>query len=87
MRALYSDTLNPQQKVCGSSPEDAILAKRNGVRYAVGGEVSERPGRDTPFGVGVLKQSEGELDLDTLRKWANEHIVHDLLESALDESK
>ena len=37
-------------------------------------------------GVGVLKTREGELDLNYLRKWANELKVTDLLERALQES-
>lgn len=61
-----------------SSPEDTILAKLEW--YRLGGEVSERQWRDI---LGVLKTRAGGLDLDYLRKWANELKVSDLLERAL----
>ena len=64
-----------------ASPEDTILAKLEW--YRMGGEVSDRQWRDI---IGVLKTREGELDLDYLRKWANELKVTDLLERALHES-
>lgn len=60
-----------------ASPEDIILAKLEW--YRLGGEVSERQWRDI---LGVLKTRAGELDLDYLRKWANELKVSDLLERA-----
>lgn len=63
-----------------SSPEDIILAKLEW--YRLGGEVSERQWRDI---LGVLKTRADELDLDYLRKWANELNVNDLLERALKE--
>ncbi|MHC1784057.1 MAG: hypothetical protein AB9891_15100 [Anaerolineaceae bacterium] len=61
-----------------ASPEDIILAKLEW--YRLGGEVSERQWRDI---LGVLKTRAGELDLDYLRKWANELKVSNLLERAL----
>ena len=61
-----------------ASPEDIILAKLEW--YRLGGEVSERQWRDI---LGVLKTRAGELDLDYLRKWANELKVSDLLERTL----
>jgi hypothetical protein len=61
-----------------ASPEDIILAKLEW--YRLGGEVSERQWRDV---LGVLKTRAGELDLDYVRKWANELKVSDLLERAL----
>jgi hypothetical protein len=61
-----------------ASPEDIILAKLEW--YRLGSEVSERQWRDI---LGVLKTRAGELDLDYLRKWANELKVSDLLERAL----
>jgi len=64
-----------------ASPEDTILSKLEW--YRLGGEVSERQWRDI---LGVLKTRAGELDLDYLRKWANELKVADLLERALKES-
>ena len=61
-----------------ASPEDTILSKLEW--YRMGGEVSERQWRDI---LGVLKTRAGELDLDYLRKWANELKVSDLLERGL----
>ena len=63
-----------------SSPEDVILAKLE--RYRLGGEVSERQWRDI---LGVLKTRAGKLDLEYVRKWANELRISDLLECALRE--
>ncbi|GAP12802.1 hypothetical protein LARV_00538 [Longilinea arvoryzae] len=65
-----------------SSPEDIILAKLE--RYRLSGGVSEHQWRDI---LGVLKTRAGELDLDYLRKWANELNVSDLLERALKETE
>jgi hypothetical protein len=64
-----------------SSPEDTILSKLEW--YRMGGEVSERQWRDV---LGVLKTRAGELDLDYLRKWADELHVDDLLERAMMET-
>lgn len=61
-----------------ASAEDIILAKLEW--YRLGGEVSERQWRDI---LGVLKTRAGTLDLDYLRKWANELKVSDLLECSL----
>ena len=72
---------DPEQSVYVTSPEDVILSKLEW--YRMGGEVSDRQWRDI---IGVLKTREGELDLDYLRKWANELKVTDLLERALHES-
>ena len=64
-----------------SSPEDTILSKLEW--YRMGGEVSERQWRDV---LGVLKTRAGELDLDYLRKWADELHVDDLLERGMMET-
>jgi len=72
---------DPEQSIYITSPEDVILAKLE--RYRIGGEVSDRQWRDI---LGVLKTRAGELDLDYVRKWANELKVADLLERALKES-
>lgn len=61
-----------------ASPEDTILSKLEW--YRMGGEISDRQWRDI---LGVLKTQEGELDLDYLRKWADELNVANLLERAL----
>lgn len=60
-----------------ASPEDTILAKLEW--YLLGGQVSERQWRDI---LGILKTRAGVLDLNYLRKWANELKISDLLERA-----
>ena len=65
-----------------ASPEDTILSKLEW--YRMGGEVSERQWRDI---LGVLKIRAGVLDLNYLRRWAQELKVVDILEHALEESK
>ena len=65
-----------------ASAEDTILAKLEW--YRLGGETSERQWRDI---LGVLKTRAGELDLEYLKKWANDLNVADLLERALKESR
>jgi hypothetical protein len=72
---------DPEQSVYVTSPEDVILSKLEW--YRMGGEVSDRQWRDI---LGVLKTRAGELDLDYLRKWANELNVTNLFERALKES-
>jgi hypothetical protein len=74
--------LEPEVSANFASAEDTILSKLKW--YRMGGEVSDRQWRDV---LGVLKTREGELDLDYLRKWANELNVKDLLERALQASK
>jgi hypothetical protein len=63
-----------------ASAEDTILSKLEW--YRMGGESSERQWRDI---LGILKTREGELDLEYLRKWADELNVADLLERAFKE--
>lgn len=58
---------DPEQSVYVTSPEDVILSKLEW--YRMGGEVSDRQWRDI---LGVLKTRAGELDLDYLRKWAQD---------------
>jgi hypothetical protein len=65
-----------------ASAEDTILSKLEW--YRAGGEISERQWRDI---LGVLKTREGELDLEYLKKWAEDLHIADLLERALGESK
>lgn len=72
---------DPEYSVYVVSPEDIILSKLEW--YRVGGEVSDRQWRDI---LGVLKTRAGELEMDYLRKWANELKVADLLEHALKEA-
>ena len=49
-----------------------------------GGEISDRQWRDV---LGVLKVQAGALDLDYLRKWADELHLKDLLDRAFDAAK
>lgn len=72
---------DPEYSVYVVSPEDIILSKLEW--YRMGGEVSDRQWRDI---LGVLKTRAGELEMDYLRKWANELKVADLLEHALKEA-
>lgn len=62
-----------------AGPEDTILSKLEWYRMGV----SERQWRDI---LGVLKTCTNNLDLDYLRKWADELEVSDLLERALQEA-
>ncbi len=71
----------PEASVYVISPEDIILSKLEW--YRQGGEVSERQWRDV---LGVLKVRADELDLDYLRKWADELRVGELLARALQEA-
>ncbi len=64
-----------------ASAEDTILSKLEW--YRMGGEVSDRQWRDI---LGVLKTRAGDLDIDYLKKWANELKVTDLLQRALKEA-
>ncbi len=64
-----------------ASPEDTILSKLEW--YRMGGEVSERQWRDI---LGVLKTRVGELDMEYLRKWAEDLKVQDLFELAIREA-
>lgn len=75
-----SFTLESEMSANFTSPEDTVLAKLEW--YRMGGEVSGRQWRDI---LGVMKTRAGELDLDYLRKWAQELNVADLLERARNE--
>ena len=72
---------DPERSVYVTSPEDTILAKLEW--YRMGGEVSDRQWRDI---LGILKTRAGELDIDYLKKWADELKVSDLLERVLNEA-
>jgi hypothetical protein len=58
------------------------ILEKLGIPY-VSGETSERQWRDI---LGILKTREGELDIEYLRKWAEDLNVTDLLERAFKES-
>ena len=79
-----------QKKSVGQSPpldlyfasaEDTVLAKLDW--YRKGGEISDRQWRDL---LGVLKVQVGKLDMDYLKRWADELGVADLLQWALDQA-
>lgn len=63
------------------SPEDIVLVKLEW--YRMDGEASDRQWRDV---LGVLKTRAGELDLNYLRKWADELQIDDLFERAMRDS-
>ena len=69
---------DPKMVANVASPEDTLLAKLEW--YRMGGEVSERQWRDV---LGILKVQAGALEMDYLRRMANELGVEDLLERAL----
>jgi len=71
-----------EQSANFASAEDTILSKLEW--YRMGGEVSDRQWRDI---IGVLKTRAGELDINYLRKWAQELNVADIFEHALTEAK
>lgn len=73
---------NPEQKAFMTTAEDIILVKLEW--YRLSNEISDRQWRDI---LGVLKVQSGRLDLDYLRKWAQELKVADLLQRALKESE
>lgn len=73
--------MEPEISAFFASPEDTILAKLEW--FHRGGEVSERQWRDV---VGILKVRADSLDLEYLRKWANELNIIEFLEKALRES-
>ncbi|HXG65655.1 MAG TPA: hypothetical protein VNO70_11150 [Blastocatellia bacterium] len=73
---------NPEQTVYVTTPEDTILAKLSWFRR--GNEVSDRQWRDV---LDMIKVQAGKLDLDYLRRWAQELQVADLLERAFAQSK
>jgi len=80
-RAPVTVTTDPERSLYVTSPEDVILSKLEW--YRMGGEVADRQWRDV---LGVLKTRAGGLDLDYLRRWAEELRVSDLLERALTQS-
>ncbi len=71
-----------KHKAYFASPEDTVLAKLEW--YRRGNEVSEQQWRDV---LTVIKVQRGRLDLDYMRRWAEELRVADLLEEALAETK
>lgn len=64
-----------------AGPEDTILSKLEW--YRLGGEASDRQWLDV---LAILKMRKEELDIDYLRKWADELLIADLLQRALEEA-
>jgi hypothetical protein len=79
-RQIQLDASDPTSTVSVASPEDAVLHKLEW--YRDGGGVSDRQWRDV---LGVLKVQGKALDLDYLRRWADQLALRELLEQALDE--
>lgn len=71
-------TRQDEAEVALPAPEDTVLAKL--LWYRKGGEVSDRQWADIR---GVLQVQAGHLDLEHMRRWANNIGVADLLERAL----
>jgi hypothetical protein len=71
-----------RHKAYFASPEDTVLAKLEW--YRRGNEVSDQQWRDV---LTVIKVQRGRLDLDYMRRWAEELKVADLLEEALAETR
>ena len=72
---------SPPLELYFASAEDTVLAKLDW--YRKGGEISDRQWRDL---LGVLKVQVGKLDMDYLKRWADELGVADLLQWALDQA-
>jgi hypothetical protein len=72
---------HPERRAYVASAEDIVLSKLEW--YRMSDEVSDRQWRDV---LGVLKVQAGRLDLDYLRRMAQELGVADLLRRALDEA-
>jgi hypothetical protein len=77
-RVRQTVATDPEQSVYIASAEDTVLTKLEW--YRQGGEVSERQWRDV---LGIFKVQADNLDMEYLRRWANELDVTDLLEKAL----
>jgi hypothetical protein len=74
--------ISPPRYAYFPSPEDIVLSKLEW--YRSGGEVSERQWNDI---LAVLKVQGECLDLQYLRRWAEELQVPDLLERAIQEAQ
>lgn len=72
----------PDASLWIASAEDIILQKL--AWFALGGSVSERQWQDV---LGVLKVRGGELDIDEMRRDAEEAGLGELLRKALDEAE
>lgn len=80
-RLVRLDANDSTSTVSVASPEDAVLHKLEW--YRDGGGISDRQWRDV---LGVLKVQGKSLDLDYLRRWADQLAIRELLERALDEA-
>lgn len=74
--------ISATHKAYFASAEDTVLAKLEW--YRRGNEVSEQQWRDV---LTVIKVQGGRLDLDYMRRWAEDLQVADLLEEALAETR
>lgn len=81
-RQIRLDPNDSTSTVFIASPEDAVLYKLEW--YRDGGGVSDRQWRDV---LGVLKVQEESLDLDYLRRWADQLALRELFERALGQSR
>jgi hypothetical protein len=74
-------SLTPEAQVYFASVEDTVLAKLDW--YKRGEEVSDQQWRDV---VTVLKVQKGRLEVDYMKRWAEELRIGDLLEEAMREA-
>jgi len=72
---------DPEKRLFFASPEDIVLNKLEW--YKKGDEVSERQWNDV---LGILKVQGKELDIDYLKKWAENLGLSTLLNKAFDEA-
>ena len=80
-KQLYELDPGMPERVWVATAEDTILAKLHW--YRIGGEVSELQWRDVR---GIIGTRGDQLDLEYLKRWADQERLDDLLERALTES-
>jgi len=72
---------DPEKRLYFASPEDTVLNKLEW--YRKGGEVSDRQWNDV---LGILKVQAKDLDMDYMKKWAENLGLSHILSKALDEA-
>jgi hypothetical protein len=73
---------DPEKRLFFASPEDTVLNKLEW--YMKGGEVSDRQWNDV---LGILKVQGKELDIDYLKRWAENLSLSHLLNKVFDEAE
>jgi hypothetical protein len=80
-RTAYALADEPERMAYVASPEDIILAKLE--RYRLGGEISDRQWQDI---LNVLKIQGERIDRTYLEHWAEQLMVSNLLQRALEQA-